>query len=122
MYFCIIVDLFSRKIVGWRVSRNASTNLVATAFRNAYAKRNNPRNLTFHSDRGKQYGSNTFALLMQKYGVKHSFSFSGRPHETAVAEAFFASFKKEEAYRREYTSEENFRKSVVQYIEFYNKA
>ena len=54
--------------------------------------------------------------------VKHSFSFSGRPHDNAVAEAFFASFKKEEAYRREYTSEENFRKSVVQYIKFYNKA
>lgn len=58
---------------------------------------------------------------MQKYGVRHSFSFSGRPHDNAVAEAFFASFKKEEAYRREYTSEERFRKSVTQYIEFYNE-
>ena len=122
MYFCIIIDLFSRKIVGWRVSRNASTNLVTTAFRNAYAERNNPKNLTFHSDRGKQYDSNTFTLLMQNCGVKHSFSFSGRPHDNAVAEAFFASFKKEEAYRREYTSEESFRKSVAQYIEFYNEA
>ena len=122
LYFCVVIDLFSRKIVGWRVSRNANTNLVTTAFRDAYAERNNPKNLTFHSDRGKQYDSNTFALLMQKYGVRHSFSFSGRPYDNAVAEAFFASFKKEEAYRREYTSEESFRKSVAQYIEFYNEA
>lgn len=121
LYFCIILDLFSRKIVGWRISRNASTNLVTATFRNAYRMRGEPKDLTFHSDRGKQYTSGTFEELLQKRGVKQSFSATGRPHDNAVAEAFFASFKKEEAYRREYTSEQSFRRGVEQYIRFYNE-
>lgn len=121
VYLCIILDLFSRKIIGHRVSRNASTNLVTTAFRNAYQERGRPKGLIFHSDRGKQYTSGVFTQLLQSNGVKQSFSATGRPHDNAVAESFFATFKKEEAYRREYTSEQSFRKSVGQYIQFYNK-
>ena len=121
VYLCIILDLFSRKIVGYRVSRNASTNLVTSTFRTAFRERGNPSGLTFHSDRGKQYTSATFTALLQKYEVKQSFSATARPHDNAVAETFFASFKKEEAYRREYTSEQSYRKSVEQYIRFYNE-
>lgn len=119
VYFCIILDLFSRKIVGYRVSQNASTNLVTTTFKNALQERGTPTGFTFHSDRGKQYTSGTFSQLLQKYGVQQSFSASGRPHDNAVAETFFATFKKEEAYRREYTSDQSFCKSVEQYIRFY---
>ena len=121
MYLCIILDLFSRRIVDYRVSRNASTNLVTSTFRTAFRERGNPSGLTFHSDRGKQYTSATFTALLQKCGVKQSFSATARPHDNAVAETFFASFKKEEAYRREYTSEQSYRKSVEQYIRFYNE-
>lgn len=121
VYLCAILDLFSRKIVGYRVSRNASTNLVTSTFRTAFRERGNPDGLTFHSDRGKQYTSATFTALLQKCGVKQSFSATARPHDNAVAETFFASFKKEEAYRREYTSEQSYRKSVEQYIRFYNE-
>ena len=121
MYLCIILDLFSRRIVGYRVSRNASTNLVTSTFRTAFRERGNPSGLTFHSDRGKQYTSATFTALLQKCGVKQSFSATARPHDNAVAETFFASFKKEEAYRREYTSEQSYRKSVEQYIRLYNE-
>ena len=120
LYLCIILDLFSRKIIGYRVSRNASTNLVTSTFRAAFRERGDPTDLTFHSDRGKQYSSAAFTTLLQKCGVKQSFSATARPHDNAVAEAFFASFKREEAYRREYTSEQSFRKSVEQYIQFYN--
>ena len=121
VYLCIILDLFSRKVVGYIVSRNQSTNLVTTTFRNAYQTRGKPKNLTFHSDRGKQYTSAAFTKLLQTNGVKQSFSATARPIDNAVAESFFASFKKEEAYRREYTSEQNFYKSVEQYIQFYNE-
>ena len=121
LYLCIILDLFSRKIVGHRVSRNASTNLVTSTFRAAFCERGNPADLTFHSDRGKQYTSAAFTTLLQKCGVKQSFSATARPHDNAVAEAFFASFKREEAYRREYTSEQSFRKSVEKYVQFYNE-
>lgn len=121
VYLCVILDLFSRKIVGYRVSRNASTNLVTSTFRTAFRERGNPSGLTFHSDRGKQYTSAAFTALLQKCEVKQSFSATARPHDNAVAETFFASFKKEEAYRREYTSEQGYRKSVEQYIQFYNE-
>ena len=121
VYLCIILDLYARRIVGHRVSRNASTNLVTTTFRNAYQERGKPSHLAFHSDRGKQYTSAAFTKLLQKNGVRQSFSASGRPHDNAVAETFFATFKKEEAYRREYTSEQNFRKSVERYVHFYNE-
>ena len=121
VYLCAIIDLFSRKVVGYRVSRTASTRLVTTTFRRAYAERGYPQSLTFHSDRGGQYISAAFSKLLQQYGVKQSFSASGTPLDNAVAETFFATFKKEEAYRREYTSERHFRKSVDEYIRFYNE-
>ncbi len=121
VYLCVIIDLYSRKVVGYRVSRNASTHLVTTTFKAAYQMRGKPKNLTFHSDRGTQYTSATFTQLLQKYGVKQSFSATGRPIDNAVAETFFATFKKEEAYRREYTSEDSFRKSAERYIQFYNE-
>ena len=121
LYLCIILDLFSRKVIGYRVSRSASTNLATSTFRSAFRERSNPADLTFHSDRGKQYTSSAFTTLLQKCGVKQSFSATARPHDNAVAEAFFASFKREEAYRREYTSEQSYRKSVDQYIQFYNE-
>ena len=120
LYFCIILDLYSRKIIGFRISKNASTNLITATFRGAYEARGCPTGLAFHSDRGKQYTSAAFTSLLEKSGVKQSFSASGKPHDNAVAETFFATFKKEEAYRREYTSEQSFRKSVEQYIQFYN--
>ena len=121
VYLCIILDLYSRRIISWRVSRHMSTNLVTATFKAAFQRRNRPDNLTFHSDRGKQYTSKTFVELLQKCGAKQSFSATGKPLDNAVAESFFSTFKREEAYRREYTSEQHFRKSVEGYIQFYNE-
>ena len=80
-----------------------------------------PNGLIFHSDRGGQYISGAFTKLLRNRGVQQSFSASGKPCDNAMAETFFATFKKEEAYRRTYSSEQDYRKSVEQYIEFYNK-
>ena len=121
VYLCVIIDLYAHMIVGYRVSRNASTNMVTTTFRNAYQDRGKPKHLIFHDDRGKQYTSNAFMQLLQKNGVKQSFSASQRPCDNAVAESFFSAFKQEEAYRREYTSERSFCKSVEQFVRFYNE-
>ena len=121
VYLCIILDLYSRKIVGWRVSRNMSTNLVTATFKAAFQERGQPQNLTFHSDRGKQYMSKAVTGLFQKYGVKQSFSATARPLDNAVAETFFSTFKREEAYRKDYTSEQHFRRSTEEYIRFYNE-
>ena len=121
VYLCVILDLYSRTIIAWRVSRHMSTNLVTATFKEAFENRGRPRNLTFHSDRGSQYISKTFEELLQKFDVKHSFSATSRPLDNAVAETFFSTFKREEAYRREYTSEQHFRRSVEEYIRFYNE-
>lgn len=120
IYFCVIIDLFSRKIVGYRVSRKCSVQLVSSTFKKAFQNRGRPKNLTFHSDRGGQYISGAFCALLRKCGVKQSFSKPGRPHDNAVTEAFFSTFKREEAYRHEYSSEADFRKSVETYVNFYN--
>jgi len=108
VYLCVIIDLFSRRVVGWRVSRKSSTHLVTATFRQAFEDRDRPGELTFHSDRGGQYISETIMSLLRSCGVRQSFSNSGRPYDNAVAETFFATFKKEEAYRRDYSSEANF--------------
>lgn len=121
VYLCVIIDLFSRRVVGYRVSKRSSTHLVTATFRVAFQERGTPTGLTFHSDRGGQYISDTFRELLQKFGVTQSFSNTGRPYDNAVAEAFFATFKKEEAYRRDYSSEADFRRSVAAYIQFYNE-
>ncbi len=121
VYLCIILDVYSRRVVSYRVSRNSSTHLVMATFRAAYQEHSKPHGLTFHSDRGKQYISKTFTPLLQECGVKQSFSASGKPLDNAVSEAFFATFKREEAYRREYTSEKHFCRSVEEYIRFYNE-
>lgn len=120
IYLCVIIDLFSRKVVGYRVSQKCSTQLVSATFRKAYQDRGNPSDLTFHSDRGPQYVSGAFHTLLKKCEIRQSFSKSGCPHDNAVAEAFFSTFKREEAYRHEYSSEADFRKSVDRYIDFYN--
>lgn len=122
VYLCVIIDLFSRKVVGYRVSKKSSTHLVTSTFRAAFQNRGTPTDLTFHSDRGSQYVSGAFCTLLKKCDVKQSFSKAGCPYDNAVAETFFATFKKEEAYRRDYSSETDFRKSVDAYVSFYNDA
>lgn len=77
--------------------------------------------LIFHSDRGLQYTSHRFLQLLHEHGMIQSFSNSGRPHDNAVAESFFASFKKGELYRKNYSSEKEFKQGVDSYITFYNQ-
>jgi len=120
LYFCVVLDLFSRKIVGYHVSHNPSTRLVTVAFQRAFESRGCPKDLTFHSDRGTQYTSKSFCKFLADNGVTQSFSASRRPTDNAVSETFFASFKKEEAYRRNYSSERMFLNSVERYVNFYN--
>ena len=114
------LDLFSRKIIAHRVSAKNSTYLISSTFRRAFQERNNPQNLTFHSDQGAQYTSNTFRKLLRVNKVVQSFSKSGRPHDNVVAESFFASMKREKIYRNQYKSEMQFVRSIDNYIEFYN--
>ena len=120
VYLCVVIDLYSRRVISYHISRSASKNLVSKTFLNAYRKRGCPKALIFHSDRGTQYTAKAFMDLLKKNGIKQSFSSPGNPLDNAVAESFFATFKKEEAYRRDYTSERSFIDGVANYIDFFN--
>ena len=120
LYVCVILDLFSRKVVSYRISMRNSTQLITTTFRNAFIKRGQPKELIFHSDRGSQYTATAFRKLLLSYGVTQSFSQSGRPHDNAVAESFFSLLKREEIYRRNYQSDRDFKVSIDRYMSFYN--
>ena len=87
-----------------------------------YELRKPEAGLIFHSDRGAQYTSHRFQQLLHEQKCIQSFSNSGKPHDNAVAEAFFASLKKEELYRKDYSSEAALKQGVASYIEFYNTA
>ena len=119
-YVCVILDLFSRRVIAYKVSKRNSTQLITTTFRQAYATRTPSEDLIFHSDRGSQYTSYRFQQLLRSLSIMQSFSSTGRPHDNAVAESFFASFKKEELYRKDYHSETAFMSGVDSYIAFYN--
>ena len=119
-FICVIIDLFSRKVIAHSVSVKSSTYLVSSTFRKAFANRIPSEGLMFHSDQGVQYTSHAFQKLLRMNKVIQSFSKTRSPHDNAVSEAFFSSMKKEELYRTNYKSEREFRKSVDEYIEFYN--
>lgn len=119
-YLCVIIDLYSRKVIGFRVSQKSSTQLLNSTFKKAYQDRGKPSKLTFHSDQGSQYTSKAFTALLKECSVTQSLSMPGQPLENAVAESFFSAFKKEEAYRKDYVSERHFIESVTKYIDFYN--
>ncbi len=119
-YICVILDLFSRKVIAYKVSKKNSTQLVTSTFKSAWEERIPELELLFHSDRGAQYTSHRFQELLRRHSIVQSFSNSGKPHDNAVAESFFASLKKEELYRKDYASEPDFKRSISAYIEFYN--
>ena len=120
LYLCVVIDLYSRKVVSYNISENIDTALVTQAFLDAFRTREAPNYLVFHSDQGTQYTSFEFYNLLKKHGVTQSFSAPGSPHDNAVAESFFATIKKEDFRRNYYKTEEEFRTAVKEYIEFYN--
>ena len=120
-YLCVIIDLFSRKVIAWHISSNPDSELVITTFKKAYKARNAPYGLIFHSDRGSQYTSSKFKNLLDSLDVVQSFSKKGYPFDNAVCESFFKYLKKEETNRRSYATLNELNLSVFSYIEgFYN--
>lgn len=120
-YLCVVIDLFSRKVISWNISGKPDVDLVMTAFKRAYSSRQAPYGLIFHSDRGSQYTAFAFRQLLDSLNVAQSFSKKGYPFDNAVCESFFKYLKKEEVNRRHYHSLEELKLSVFQYIEgFYN--
>ena len=119
-YLCVIIDLFSRKVISYRISHKSSTQLLTKTFKQTYADRQPKAELMFHSDRGTQYMSHAFVHLLENFGVEQSFPRTACPHDNAVSEALFSILKKEELYRRHYTSEGDLMRGIAHFIAFYN--
>ena len=120
-YVCVYIDLFSRRVVGWNVGKNNSTQLVKRTFIEAYKDRNNPQALIVHTDNGVCYTSYSFNRLLQKFKLAHSYSRIGIPHDNAVAESFFNIMKREGIFLdgapRSYKELED---RLISFIERYN--
>lgn len=119
-YLCVIIDLFSRKIISYRVHYNAKNNLVINVLKDAYEVRGEPKGVIFHSDWGSQYTSYAYMQLLKSLEIKASFSNTGNPYDNAVVESFFSHLKKEEIYRRTYQDLNELKESIDKYVEFYN--
>ncbi len=115
-YLCVIIELFSRKVISYAVTANNVASLVIGAFREAFTLRGKPQGLIFYSDLGVQYTAYEFKNLLRHHQVKQSFSAPGSPHDNAVAESFFASIKKEEFKKHFYLTEAELLKAVREYV------
>ena len=92
LYLATVIDLYSRKVVGWSIDENMKTSLIVDALEMAITTRNPNKGLIFHSDRGTQYASNSFKELLKKNNITQSMSRSGNCWDSAVAESFFHTF------------------------------
>lgn len=120
-YICAILDLFSRMVVGYKVGKVNSTQLVRSTFQMAYEGRQPVLPLTFHTDRGGNYRSLTFRMYLKSLNITQSFSRAHIPYDNSVMESFFSNLKREELYRTKYRSENEFKKAVDKYMVFYNE-
>lgn len=119
-YICVILDLFSRKVVACCVGRNNTTYLTKRTFREAYNARHPDDGLVFHSDRGSNYKAESFCKLLAANNVAQSFSRAHVQYDNAVMESFFGTMKKEELYRYRYRSERELKESIKLFVERYN--
>ena len=122
LYLAVLIDLYSRRVVGWAMSEHIDTTLVMSALNMALTQRRPPRGLTHHTDRGSQYASRDYRQALRDIGAECSMSRKGDCWDNAVAESFFASLRKELTNRVTFLTRDAARSSVFEYIEaFYNR-
>ncbi len=121
LYLAIVLDLYSRKVIGWATAAAMPADLVCRAMRLALAQRTPAPGLIFHSDRGSQYASAEFQQLLQEHAAVSSMSRVGNCWDNAVAERFFLNLKMERVWQRDYANHQEAARDVADYIvTFYN--
>jgi transposase InsO family protein len=122
LYLASVIDLGSRRVVGWAMADHLRAELVCDALRMALQSRRPPAGLIFHSDRGSQYTSGAFRELLAEHGIRQSLSRPRQCWDNAVAESFFATLKAELVDRRGWATRASARQAIFEYIEvFYNR-
>jgi len=121
LYLAVVIDLFSRKVVGWSLNDRMTKDLVEKAFLMAVGKRLPAKGLVFHSDRGSQYCSKSFLALLERYKALSSMSRKGDCWDNAVSESFFATLKKDRVHHMNYQTRKEAKNDIINYIVmFYN--
>ncbi len=122
LYLAAVLDVFSRKIVGWSMSERIDTELVKSALQMATTQRSPEPGLLHHSDRGVQYASDAYRQILDELGVVCSMSRKGNCWDNAMMESFFGSLKSEWVYGKDYQTQEDAKQDLFKYIEmFYNR-
>ena len=122
LYLAAILDLYSRRIVGWAMSPNIDTALVLKALGMALLHRQPPQDLLFHSDRGVQYASAEYRQALAQAGLVASMSRKGNCYDNASIESFWSTLKLELVYRRTFSSRAQAQSEIFDYVEtFYNR-
>ena len=122
LYLAVVLDLFSRAIVGWSMSHRITRDLVLKALLMALWRRNPDSELLHHSDRGSQYASGDFQDLLEAHGIVCSMSGTSNCYDNAAMESFFGLLKRERVNRHRYRTRQEARTDIFDYIErFYNR-
>lgn len=122
VYLAVILDAFSRRVIGWALGRTLEGALTVTTLRMALSCRQIGSGLVHHSDRGSQYASKEYTDLLKENLIQISMSRKGNPYDNALAESFMKTLKYEEVYRAEYRDERDARAQIRQFIEkVYNR-
>ena len=121
LYLAGIEDLFHRKIVGWSFNNRITKEITISALRQAIGKEQPDHGLIFHSDRGSQYAAYAYQDELRKHKIRQSMSRKGNCYDNACIESFFSTLKKDIIYGRKFTTREEAKQLIVEYIEtFYN--
>lgn len=122
LYLATIMELYSRKIIGWALRKRLTRELVIAALDMALKQRNLSSGLILHSDRGSQYASRLYQLLLKKHGILCSMSGKGNCWDNAVMESFYHTLKVELIYQNHYQTRREAQRDIFEYIEvFYNR-
>jgi putative transposase len=119
LYLASVMDLYSRKIIGWAMDKTMTKELVIDALKMAYYRQKPRKGLIHHSDRGVQYASNEYQSLLQEYGMISSMSRKGNCYDNACIESFHGILKRELVHQTRYKTRLEARRSLFEYIEFF---
>lgn len=119
VYLAVILDGYSRKVVGWALERTLAARLPVAALEDAIAERQPPPGLVHHSDRGVQYASGEYIRILDKHQIIPSMSRPANPYDNASCESFFKTLKREEIYANQYRDLDHLRANIEEFIERY---
>ena len=122
LFLATVIDLYSRRVVGWSMSKSLESRIAQDALDMAVRSRHPKEGLIHHSDRGVQYACKAYQEMLKKHGMVCSMSKKGDPWDNSVAESFFCTLKKELVYRKKFATREQSRREIFNFIEvFYNR-